>query len=54
MTSDTTLLCKGMECLTDNLGLVEAERFITLMHNESFDYTIWRKDNLFKDLTVEK
>jgi hypothetical protein len=54
MISDTTLLCKGMECLTENLGLVEAEKFITLIHNESFDYTIWRRDNLFKGLTVEE
>jgi len=54
MTSSSALLCKGMECLTENLGLVEAEKFIALIHTESFDYTAWRRDNLFKDLTVEE
>ena len=49
-----TLLSKGMECLMKNLGLVEAERFISLINSESFDYTEWRKDNLFLGLTVEE
>jgi hypothetical protein len=52
--NNETLLCKGIECLIENLGLVEAEKFIALINNESFDYTIWRRDNLFKDLTVEE
>lgn len=52
MTSSAVLLNKGMECLMENLGLVEAERFISLLHVEPFDYTEWRKDNLFKDMTV--
>ncbi|MCL1941713.1 MAG: hypothetical protein FWG09_07205 [Synergistaceae bacterium] len=51
--NSATLLSKGMECLMKNLGLVEAERFISLIHAEKFDYTEWRKDNLFEGLTVE-
>lgn len=54
MTNSAVLLSKGMECLMENLGLVEAERFISLLHVESFDYTEWRKDNLFKNMTVRE
>ncbi len=54
MMHSSVLLSKGIECLTKNLGLVEAERFISLIHAEPFDYTEWRRDNLFKDLTVEE
>jgi len=48
------LLSKGMECLMENLGLVEAERFISLIQAEKFDYTEWRKNNLFVGATVEE
>ncbi|MCL1808610.1 MAG: hypothetical protein FWG42_02460 [Clostridiales bacterium] len=50
--NNATLLSKGIECLMKNLGLIEAERFISLIHTEKFDYTEWRKDNLFVGLTV--
>jgi len=53
MTSNTVLLNKGMECLMEKLGLVEAERFIALVNSEPFDYTKWR-DNLFLTATVEE
>ena len=33
----------GFEILTRYLGLVEAERFITLVQREKFDYTQWRQ-----------
>jgi len=39
--NDTILLNTGMRVLVDNLGLVEAERFIFLMNDEPFDYTKW-------------
>jgi hypothetical protein len=54
MMNSRVLLSKGFECLTANLGLVEAERFISLLNAEPFDYTEWRKDNLFPDMTVEE
>jgi len=54
MINSTVLLNKGMECLTENLGLVDAERFISLINSERFDYTEWRRENLFKDMTVEE
>ena len=54
MINNRVLLSKGFECLMDKLGLVEAERFISLVNAEAFDYTEWRKDNLFKDMGVEE
>ena len=54
MTNSAALLNKGMDCLTENLGLVDAERFISLVNSERFDYTEWRRENLFKDMTVEE
>ncbi|MDR0991399.1 MAG: hypothetical protein LBL87_00670 [Ruminococcus sp.] len=53
MDNDTLLKSKGMQVLTDNLGIVEAERFIFLMNGEHFDYTEWQKD-LFKEMPIEE
>ena len=48
------LLSAGMEALIQRLGTVEAERFISIIIREPFDYTEWRKENLFKGMTVEE
>jgi hypothetical protein len=53
MKTDTLLRYEGMEVLANNLGLVDAERFIMLIHKEPFDYTKWQ-ENLFEDMTVEE
>jgi len=53
MISDTELRLKGMEALSEAMGLVEAERFISLIQREPFDYTKWRQ-GLFEGLTVEE
>lgn len=37
------LMCRGMECLTEALGVVEAEEFISLVLRERFDYTKWQR-----------
>lgn len=39
------LMCRGMECLTEALGIVEAEEFISLVIRERFDYTRWQRDH---------
>ena len=52
MTNSAVLLDKGIRCLTNELGLVEAEQFISLLLSESFNYTEWRQDNLFTDMSV--
>lgn len=38
------LMNKGMKCLLDNLGTVEAERFISFIIREKFDYTKWQQN----------
>jgi len=53
MITDTEIKVKGLEILTDSLGLVEAERFIALIQREPFDYTKWREKGLETDLSVE-
>lgn len=54
MMNRTVLMNTGMKCLSENLGLVEAERFISYLLSEPFDYTEWRKDNLFQDMSLEE
>jgi hypothetical protein len=44
---------KGMRALIDSLGKVDAERFITSIIREPFDYTEWRQD-LFENLSVRE
>lgn len=43
MSSDTELRVRGVQILVEALGAVEAERFITLMLREPFDYTQWQR-----------
>ena len=54
MTNSAVLLDKGMRCLTSELGLVEAEQFVYLLLSEPFNYTEWRKDNLFVGMNVDE
>ena len=53
MISDTEIRLNGMKTLVDNLGLVEAERFIVLIQREPFDYTKWR-ESLWKGKTARE
>ncbi len=53
MITDTEIKVKGMETLIAGLGELNAERFITLMLREPFDYTKWQR-NLWKDKSVEE
>ena len=53
MNTDTVLRNKGMRILIRNLGNVEAERFITLINREPFDYTEWQR-NLFEGISVRE
>jgi hypothetical protein len=46
--NDTELKTKGLKLLSQGLGIYEAERFITLILRDTFDYTEWQKD-LWKD-----
>jgi hypothetical protein len=42
-----------MRLLIKHLGNVEAERFITLMNREPFDYTQWQQD-MFAGMLVRE
>jgi hypothetical protein len=42
-----------MRVLAERLGLVDAERFITLLLREPFNYTEWRRD-LYKDVPLDE
>ena len=53
MISDSEIKKKGINVLIKELGEVEAERFITLLVREPFDYTEWQKD-LWQDLSIEE
>jgi hypothetical protein len=44
---------EGLRVLTENLGILEAEHFITIIKREPFNYTEWRQ-NLFKDIPLEQ
>lgn len=45
MTSNTAdTLSRGMTILREQMGIVEAERFIFLVKTEGFDYTKWQRD----------
>ncbi|HRH92444.1 MAG TPA: hypothetical protein PLW01_11085 [Agitococcus sp.] len=43
MITDTEIKLKGVEALIVALGEVQAERFISLILREPFDYTLWQQ-----------
>ena len=49
--TDTEVKQKGLGALLAVLGEVDAERFITLLNRDPFDYTTWQK-NLFGDMDI--
>ena len=53
MYAEMALRNEGMKILINNLGPVEAERFISLIIREPFDYTEWQRD-LCNDMTVKE
>ena len=48
MAYDGELLQRGMRCLIDNLGVVEAQRFIVLVKTDKSDYTEWQREHYDK------
>lgn len=53
MRADTMIRTEGMKALRNQLGVVEAEKFITLIRHDNFDYTEWQRD-LWPDKSVEE
>lgn len=52
--TEAVLMKTGMKILIEKLGNIEAERFVSVLLREPFDYTEWRKDNLCNGMTVEE
>jgi len=53
MIPEAEIRLKGMQALEQKLGPVDADRFITLIMREPFDYTEWQR-NLWKDKSVKE
>jgi hypothetical protein len=53
MQAEMALREEGMKILIHKLGRVEAERFISLIIRDPFDYTEWQRD-LFNDMSVKE
>lgn len=43
MTSDIEIMNRGINCLLEKLGVIETERFISVINREKFDYTKWQR-----------
>ena len=43
-TSTTEIMNRGMKCLTEKMGIVDAEIFISHIIREKFDYTKWQRE----------
>jgi hypothetical protein len=53
MSTDTEVRIRGLRALVEALGTVEAERFITLILREPFDYTQWQRQ-LWAERSVDE
>lgn len=51
--NETVLKQSAMKCLIDNFGIVDAERFISLIIKEPFDYTKWQ-ESLYEEMSVKE
>lgn len=52
MLTDTEIRRKGFKVLVENLGDIDAEKFISLLSKEPFDYTQWQS-SLWSNQTIE-
>ena len=53
MDSMMEIMNKGINCLIQQMGVVETEKFISIINREKFDYTKWQR-HLFEDMTLEE
>jgi len=53
MMTDSQIMVKGMESLINSIGIVESEKFISIILREFSDYTEWRKD-LFGNMSLSE
>jgi hypothetical protein len=53
MMNEAILKQSAMQHLIDKFGVVETERFISLVIKDPIDYTEWRK-NMYGDMSVRE
>jgi hypothetical protein len=53
MRTDNVLRVEAMDVLMRTLGMVDVERFISMIKRDTFDYTEWRRDQ-WNDMTIDK
>jgi hypothetical protein len=53
MRTDNVLRYEAMDILIKTFGAVDAERFISMIKRDTFDYTEWSRD-LWNDMTIEE
>ncbi|GHU57246.1 hypothetical protein AGMMS49975_22400 [Clostridia bacterium] len=55
MKNRNLIMSEGMRALRTQLGTVGAEMFVfTIKSEEPFNYTEWRRDNLFENMTADE
>jgi len=52
--TEAVLMKTGMKVLIEQLGNINAERFVSILLREPFDYTEWRKNNICMGMAVEE
>ena len=52
MNSTAEVMKLGMNCLIENLGITDTERFISTLFKEKSDYTLWRR-RYFDDVDLD-
>ena len=45
--STAEIMSKGMKCLMEQLGVVDAERFVATVIREKFDCTCWQREYFY-------
>ena len=53
MRTDSVVRLEAMDVLLATLGPVDAERFISMVKRDIFDYTEWRRDQ-WNDMTIDE
>ena len=53
MLTDSELKSKCFTILAEQVGSVEMERFVMLLNRDTFDYTEWRRKNLYQGQSVD-
>jgi hypothetical protein len=50
----SAIMSAGMSLLREGLGEIDTEIFIMTVKRDRFDYTEWRRDNLFPGMSIEE